>query len=94
MIDQLISEGAKDRAVYSTADAQAAAVSRAAGKNTPAGAPRDLSNLHAGLTPLPEFASTTDDGSQALPPKPWQPGMPIPARQMPDRNSDSTRDNC
>lgn len=93
MIDQLIAEGARDRAAYQTADAQAAAVSRATAKNTPAN-PRDLSNLHAGLTPLPEFAATTDDGSKSMPPRPWQPGMPIPARQMPDRNSDSTRDNC
>lgn len=94
MFDSLSSEGQKDRAAFDAAAAQADAVSHATAKNTPTGNPRDLALVHEGLTPLPEFDSRTEDGSQALPPKPWAPGDPIPARQMPDRNSDSTRDNC
>jgi len=92
-INPLASEGQKDRAAYATADAQAAAVGRATAKNTPAGNPRDLALVHEALTPLPGFSSCTEGGSATMPPTPWQPGDPIPARQMPAPNSDSTQDN-
>lgn len=87
------SEGQKDRAAYDAANAQAAAVAGATARNTPTGNPRDLALVHEALTPLPEFASSTDDGSQAMPARPWEPGMPIPARHLPALNPDSTVDN-
>lgn len=69
--------GTLDRQAAATAAAQADAIARATQKNTPPGQPSDLANVHAALTPLPEFQSTTSDGSKAMPPKPWQPGLPI-----------------
>lgn len=71
------SEGQKDRAANAAATAQADAIARATATNTPAGQPSDLANIHAALTPLPEYQSTTDDGSQAMPPEPWAPGKPF-----------------
>jgi len=91
-INPLASEGQKDRAAYDAAAAQADAVGRATAKNTPTGSPRDLAAVHEGLCPMPEYAARTADGSTTMPPKPWQPGDPIPARQMPAPNSDSTQD--
>lgn len=76
-IDQSASEGQNDRAAAATAAAQADAIARATARNTPAGQPSDLANVHAALTPLPEYKSTTDDGSQAMPPEPWAPGKPL-----------------
>ena len=92
-INPLGSEGQKDRAAFDAAAAQADAVSRATAKNTPAGNPRDLALVHEALTPLPEHCSCTDDGSSDMPPKPWQPGDPIPAPQLPARNPDGTMEN-
>jgi len=92
-INPLATEGQKDRAASAGAAAQADAVGRATAKNTPTGNPRDLAAVHEALTPLPEFRSCTVDGSTALPPKPWQPGDPIPVRQVPAPNTDGTMEN-
>ena len=69
--------GTLDRQAAATAAAQADAITKASQKNTPPGQPSDLANVHAALTPLPEYKSTTDDGSQAMPPQPWRPGLPL-----------------
>jgi len=92
-INPLATEGQKDRAASAGAAAQAAAVARATAKNTPTGNSRDLAAVHEALTPLPEFRSCTADGSQAMPPKPWQAGDPMPARQVPAPNPDGTLEN-